>query len=361
MLKTISSITNALGALNYKGTWNALTNSPTLADGTGAKGDYYVTSTAGTQTFGGLLLFFGIGDWIVYNGAVWQRVEGGSDGNFANITLNSTDAGATAAPLLDLYRDSATPAASDTLGEIEFNGEDSAGNKQQYAIIHASILSPTSTAEQGQLHFETATAGASTEKMIIGTSNLVINEIGAIFNVRIEGDTDANLFYTDATNSRIGVGTISPAEKLDVVGNIKLSGNVVVASGQGIDFSATAGTGTSELLADYEEGTWTPAGGSLTNNATATYTKVGRFVHANFDISFPGGGAVAQVQVSGMPFTALSPGGGGCLGICGYATPILLNIERANTFFVFSTFGGVSINYSDLNGIRLIGTLVYAV
>lgn len=218
MLKTVSSITNAIGALNYKGTWNASTNTPTLADGTGAKGDYYVVSTAGTQTFDGILLFFGAGDWIVYNGAVWQRVEGGSDGNFSNVTLNSTDAGATAGPLLDLYRNSASPAASDTIGEIEFNGQDSAGNKQQYALIHGSILSPTSTTEQGQIHFETATAGASTEKMIIGTTNLVINEIGAIFNVRIEGDTDANLFYTDATNSRVGVGTISPATKLDVNG-----------------------------------------------------------------------------------------------------------------------------------------------
>jgi len=230
MLKAISTITNALGALNYKGTWNASTNTPTLADGTGAKGDYYVTSTAGTQTFGGLQLFFGIGDWIAYNGAVWQRVEGGSDGNFANVTMTSTDAGATAAPLLDLYRDSATPAISDTLGEIEFNGEDSAGNKQQYAVIHASILSPTSTAEAGQIHFETATAGASTEKMIIGTTNLVINEIGAVFNVRIEGDTDANLFFTDATNDRVGVGTITPSEKVDVVGKIKLSDNLVIAT-----------------------------------------------------------------------------------------------------------------------------------
>ena len=221
MLKAISTITNAIGALNYKGTWNASTNTPTLADGTGAKGDYYVISTAGTQTFGGVQLFFGLGDWIVYNGAVWQRVEGGSDGNFANATLTSTDAGASAAPLLDLYRDSASPAASDTLGEIEFNGEDSAGNKQQYGLIHASILSPTSGAEQGQLHFETATAGASTEKMIIGTTNLVINDIGAIFNVRIEGDTDANLFFTDATNSRVGVGTITPDVKFQTNGIIK--------------------------------------------------------------------------------------------------------------------------------------------
>jgi hypothetical protein len=164
-----------------------------------------------------------------------------------------------------------------------------------------------------------------------------------------------------STTKQVSVANLTAGRAISATQLTLTTGNLIVASGQGVDFSATPGTGTSELLADYEEGTWTPAGGSLTNNATATYTKVGRFVHANFDISFPGGGAVAQVQVSGMPFTALSPGGGGCLGICGYAVPILLNIERANTFFVFSTFGGVSINYSDLNGIRLIGTLVYAV
>ena len=319
MLKTISTITNASGALNYKGTWNASSNTPTLADGTGAKGDYYVVSTAGTQTFDGVQLFFGIGDWIAYNGAVWQRVEGGSDGNFANVTLTSTDAGATAAPLLDLYRDSATPAASDTLGEIEFNGEDSAGNKQAYALFHGSILSPTSGSEQGQLHFETATAGALTEKMIIGTTNLVINEIGAVFNVRIEGDTDANLFYTDATNSRIGVGTISPAEKLDVVGKIQVSDNVVIAtSGKGIDFSATAGTGTSELLADYEEGTWTPtlttngfSGGATLSSATGTYTKVGRQVTVQCSLVLSGFAYQASTNViGGLPYTTAARNAG---------------------------------------------------
>jgi hypothetical protein len=353
MLKAISTITNALGALNYKGTWNASSNTPTLADGTGAKGDYYVTSTAGTQTFGGLQLFFGIGDWIVYNGAVWQRVEGGSDGNFANVTMTSTDAGAAAAPLLDLYRDSATPAASDTLGEIEFNGEDSAGNKQQYAVIHGSILSPTSGAEQGQIHFETATAGASTEKMIIGTTNLVINDIGGIFNVRIEGDADANLFFTDATNSRVGVGTISPSEKVEVVGNIKLSGNVVVASGQGIDFSATSGTGTSELLNDYEEGTWTAAfvpstSGTITlTAATGTYVKIGRSVTISglftvASVSSP----VGYLSITGLPFS----GGSGnsfrsAVSIVGDAlaatmtTFLVATIQSGSNIYVFKSNG----------------------
>jgi len=169
------------------------------------------------------------------------------------MTLTSTDAGATASPLLELYRDSASPAASDTLGEIEFNGEDSAGNKQAYGLIHASILSPTSTAEQGQLHFETATAGALTEKMIIGTTNLVINEIGAVFNVRIEGDTDANLFYTDATNSRVGIGTASPTVKLQVDGAILSTGtgtfqtNTRISNASNVALMANMGAVTSGI------------------------------------------------------------------------------------------------------------------
>lgn len=89
MLKTVSSVTNAIGALNYKGTWNANTNTPTLADGTGAKGDYYVVSTSGTQTFDGIQYLFGVGDWIVYNGAVWQRVEGGNTGEFVTVSAEA--------------------------------------------------------------------------------------------------------------------------------------------------------------------------------------------------------------------------------------------------------------------------------
>ena len=89
MLKTVSSITNAIGALNYKGTWNASTNTPTIVSSTGVKGDYYVVSVGGTTTIDGISNW-GVGDWITYNGSVWQRVEGGADLNGVNLSVSGT-------------------------------------------------------------------------------------------------------------------------------------------------------------------------------------------------------------------------------------------------------------------------------
>lgn len=88
-----------------------------------------------------------------------------------------------------------------------------------------------------------------------------------------------------------------------------VDGNLVIGTaGKGIDFSATPGTGTSELLADYEEGTWTPGvtpqGGSLTAyTATGLYTKVGRIVTIIAKITITTAGtATGQLQFTGLPF-----------------------------------------------------------
>lgn len=89
MLKAISTITNALGALNYKGTWNASSNTPTLTSSVGAKGDYYVVSVAGSTNLNGETLW-GVGDWAVFNGSVWQRVEGGDTINATTVTASTS-------------------------------------------------------------------------------------------------------------------------------------------------------------------------------------------------------------------------------------------------------------------------------
>ncbi len=63
-----------LGALSYQGTWNASTNTPTLASGVGTKGYYYVVSVAGSTNLDGIT-DWKIGDWAVYSGTAWQKVD----------------------------------------------------------------------------------------------------------------------------------------------------------------------------------------------------------------------------------------------------------------------------------------------
>jgi hypothetical protein len=103
-----------------------------------------------------------------------------------------------------------------------------------------------------------------------------------------------------------------------------VNGNLVIGTaGKGIDFSATTGTGTSELLDDYEEGTWTPTvtfgGGStgLTLDAGSSvgrYVKIGRSVTINVRILFTNKGSSAGTAViGGLPFTS-----GGSFAPCGH-------------------------------------------
>ena len=71
----ISQLPSAvLGALSYQGTWNASTNTPTLTSSVGTKGYYYVVSVAGSTNLNGIT-DWQVGDWAVYNGTAWQKVD----------------------------------------------------------------------------------------------------------------------------------------------------------------------------------------------------------------------------------------------------------------------------------------------
>jgi hypothetical protein len=103
-----------------------------------------------------------------------------------------------------------------------------------------------------------------------------------------------------------------------LVGDVTLStGNVVIGtSGKGIDFSATSGTGTSELLADYEEGTWTPAYQATVSGAATysvqigTYIKVGKQVTLFFQIRGDKNTLSGGISISGVPFAPANVGAG---------------------------------------------------
>jgi ribosomal protein L35AE/L33A len=63
-----------VGGLTYQGTWNASTNTPTLASGVGTNGYYYIVSTAGSTNLDGIT-DWQIGDWLLFNGTVWQKID----------------------------------------------------------------------------------------------------------------------------------------------------------------------------------------------------------------------------------------------------------------------------------------------
>lgn len=90
--------------------------------------------------------------------------------------------------------------------------------------------------------------------------------------------------------------------------------NIVLPSGNGIDFSATSGTGTSELFDDYEEGTFTPIYEASSSNPTVTYdiqaghyTKIGNVCHCIIRIRTDAvSGGSGNLRLAGLPFAAKS-------------------------------------------------------
>ena len=87
MLKTVAQ-TAITGALVYQGTWNASTNTPTLVSSVGTKGDYYVVSVAGSTNLNGTTLW-GVGDWAVFNGSIWEKVDAGDTTNVTSLTVTT--------------------------------------------------------------------------------------------------------------------------------------------------------------------------------------------------------------------------------------------------------------------------------
>lgn len=103
---------------------------------------------------------------------------------------------------------------------------------------------------------------------------------------------------------------------VSVDGTLNAAQNIVMALGKGIDFSATAGTGTSELFSDYEEGTFLPEIAGTTTAGTGTYssragfyTKMGNIVNFNITFNLTAHTGTGNMIITGLPFTSTTPAG----------------------------------------------------
>ena len=102
MLKALGGVAGGggVGAVTYKGTWDAATNTPTLASGVGTQGDYYVVNVAGTTNLDGIT-DWEIGDWAIFNGTVWEKVDNTDavtsvNGQVGTVVLDAANVGAAA-------------------------------------------------------------------------------------------------------------------------------------------------------------------------------------------------------------------------------------------------------------------------
>lgn len=176
---------------------------------------------------------------------------------------------------------------------------------------------------------------------------------------------------------QVSVANLTAGRAISATQLTLTTGNLIVASGQGIDFSATPGTPgvTSELLNDYEEGTFTPivlgdatAGTATYGAANGSYTKVGRLVNFQIYISWSSGTGVGNLLIGGLPFTNANNSTYPAISI-GYLNDItltiaynplalLLNNDTKVYFYQVPSGGGanVQIPYDSAGSLIIAGT-----
>jgi hypothetical protein len=213
------------------------------------------------------------------------------------------------------------------------------------------VKANNSAATPGATVYGCRSRGTLTAPTIVQNNDVLATYLGLGFDgtdLAIAADIEFQVDGTPGSNDMPGRilfkttpdGTQTPVEamRIDSAQNVTLAtGNLVIGtSGKGIDFSATAGTGTSELLNDYEEGTWTPNQGPGLAvvgafSSSGTYTKVGRQVTINGAAS----GATSIAGSSGgiictnLPFTVSAGAFAGSVGIG--------NVNQGSTLIAFST------------------------
>lgn len=151
------------------------------------------------------------------------------------LSLVSTDAGAAEGPILDIYRDSATPAASDVIGSVQYTGKDNAGNKTTYALTRAVITDTTDASEDGDFVIQTMRAGTLTEAArvsSVGALSTTTIELGHASDTTLSRSAAGQLAIEGGAGS-IYTGTIELGAASDTTLARSAAGVVSVEGGAG--------------------------------------------------------------------------------------------------------------------------------
>ena len=131
--------------------------------------------------------------------------------NTAQLTLKSTDADAGVGPVLELVRDSGSPADSDLLGAINFIADDDGGNATTFASVSTQIGDASDGSESCGLQIKAMSGGSLVSRADFLVSETVFNNGSIDLDFRVETDNDDNAFFVQGNTGDIGISTNSPS------------------------------------------------------------------------------------------------------------------------------------------------------
>ena len=183
--------------------------------------------------------------------------------NGINLSLISTDADANEGPGLVLYRNSSSPADSDVLGQIYLQGENDADQKVTYALIEGRIEDASDGTEDGRLEINTVLAGTAVSRILMNTTETVLNDNSKDLDFRIESNGQANLFVVNGGTDNIGIGIAGPtfasghgihlADGFNIgfgTGNGTRPDFQITGDNGGLQFACGTGSDTADVLFD---------------------------------------------------------------------------------------------------------------
>lgn len=126
--------------------------------------------------------------------------------NEAQLTLKSTDADANSGPILHLFRDSASPADSDVLGQIKYIGRNDAAEEIVFGKIDVVLNDASDGTEDAEMRFLVATAGDNPNALKLGSTETVFNDSSHNVDFRVESDGNAHMLFVDASTDTVLMG-----------------------------------------------------------------------------------------------------------------------------------------------------------
>jgi hypothetical protein len=140
-------------------------------------------------------------------------------GNYALLTLKSTDNDTLEGPFLNFVRDPSDVANGDLDGTIKFTADNNAGEAIVYNELQSSLGNVADGSEGGRLTLYQIIAGTTRNIMDISQGNVIFNQDSIDGDFRVESNGNANMLFVDGGNNRVGIGTASPNRTFTVSGD----------------------------------------------------------------------------------------------------------------------------------------------